>query len=173
MARREGHPLRLMIAGNGELADELQVLARTEGLAEAATFLGFVADVRRFMAGCDVIAFPTTPRFGEGFGLAALEAQAAGRPVVATRVASLPEVVAHGETGVLVDPDDDRALADGLIRLVTDAALRERMGADARSRTIRAFSLDAMVDGTLAVYDEVLPPRAPRRGEPAGLRRRG
>ena len=157
MARREGHPLRLMIAGNGELSDELQALAKAEGLAEAATFLGFVSDVRGFMAGCDVIAFPTTPRFGEGFGLAALEAQAAGRPVVATRVASLPEVVADGETGLLVDPDDDRALADGLIRLASEAALRKRMGAGARSRTIRAFSLDAMVDGTLAVYDEVLP----------------
>jgi glycosyltransferase involved in cell wall biosynthesis len=156
LARRNGHSMRLLIAGVGQLQPQLEALVRAEGLGEVVSFLGFVSDVRRFMAGCDVIAFPTTPRFGEGFGLAALEAQAAGRPVVATRVASLPEVVADGETGLLVEPDSVEALADGLTILATDASQRKRLGANAQERAAKSFSLEAMVDGTLAVYEEVL-----------------
>jgi glycosyltransferase involved in cell wall biosynthesis len=162
LARQRDHPLRLLIAGNGPLQNELETLAKAEGLAEAATFLGFVSDIRRFMAGCDVVAFPTTPRFGEGFGLTALEAQAAGRPVIATRVASLPEVVSDGETGLLVDAESDEALAHGLMILAADASLRERLGASGRKRAARDFSLDAMIDGTLAVYEEALGKGAPR-----------
>jgi glycosyltransferase involved in cell wall biosynthesis len=102
------------------------------------------------------VAFPTQPILGEGFGLAALEAMAAGRPVVATRVASLPEVVADGETGLLVPPGDPEGLADAFARLAADEGLRARLGAAAARRAADCFSLDAMVEATLAVYAETL-----------------
>jgi glycosyltransferase involved in cell wall biosynthesis len=150
-----GAPLRLLVAGDGPLRAELERLACDLGIVEHVSFLGFVDDVADFMAACDVVAFPTQPALGEGFGLAALEAMAVGRPVVATRVASLPEVVADGETGLLVPPGDPAALAEALFRLAADAELRARLGAAAARRAER-FSLNVMVEATIGLYDEVL-----------------
>lgn len=155
-ARHQGYALRLLIAGSGPLQDQLEALADAEGLGEAASFLGFRTDMRGFMAASDMVAFPTAASLGEGFGLTALEAQAAGRPVIASRVAALPEVVADGETGLLVDPESVAALTRGLIALAADASLRERLGVNGQERAAKCFSLDAMVDGTLAVYQEAL-----------------
>jgi len=118
-------------------------------------FLGFFEDVRGFMAACDALAFLTLPALGEGFGLAALEAAAAGRPVVATRVGALPEVVADGDTGLVVEPGDIGALAAAIVRLGTDAALRTRLGGAGRRRAAERFGVERMVERTLAVYAEV------------------
>jgi glycosyltransferase involved in cell wall biosynthesis len=109
------------------------------------------------MAACDVVAFPTLPTLGEGFGLAALEAMAAERPVVATSVASLPEIVADGETGILVPPDDPLPLAAALARLATNRSLREHLGASGRRRAFEKFDLRDMVAATLSVYRETVP----------------
>ena len=114
-----------------------------------------MADIRRFMGACDVLAFPTQPELSEGFGLAALEAMAAARPVIATRVGSLPEVVSDEATGLLIAPGSAEELARALIRLAHDARLRQEMGERARNRAREEFSLEAMVERTLAVYDEV------------------
>jgi glycosyltransferase involved in cell wall biosynthesis len=156
IAAGRGVPLRLAVAGDGPIRAELQRLAADLGVAERVRFLGFIGDVAAFMAACDVVAFPTQPILGEGFGLAALEAMAAGRPVVATRVASLPEVVVDGETGLLVPPGDPEGLADAFACLAADEALRARLGAAAARRAADCFSLDAMVEATLAVYAETL-----------------
>jgi len=156
IAAGQASPLRLLVAGHGPLRADLERLARDLGISERVRFLGFIDDVAAFMAACDIVAFPTQPALGEGFGLAALEAMAAGRPVVATRVASLPEVVADGETGLLVPPGDPPALAEALVRLATDDGLRARLGAVAARRAAEQFSLEAMVEATLNVYTEVL-----------------
>jgi glycosyltransferase involved in cell wall biosynthesis len=154
-ARRESHTLRLLVAGRGPLRAELERDAQR--LAPGAvTFVGFADDVREFMNACDVIVFPTEPALGEGFGLAALEAMASGRPVVATEVASLPEVVTSGETGLLVEPRSADALAAALLTLAGDAGLRERLGARGHERARTTFSLERMVERTLAVYRDAL-----------------
>ncbi len=116
-------------------------------------FLGFVADIRSFMGACDVIVFPSQPEFGEGFGLAALEAMAAERAVVASAVSSLPEVVGS-DGGMLFDPGAPAELAEALVELALDQDRRERLGAQAHARARRAFSLEAMVERTLSVYEE-------------------
>jgi glycosyltransferase involved in cell wall biosynthesis len=118
--------------------------------------LGFVADIQRFMAACDILVFPTLPTLGEGFGLAALEAMAAGRPVIATGIASLPEVVVNRETGTLVPPDDPQALTESLVNLAADTQLRRRMGKAGRHRAAEVFGIDRMVSDTFKVYREVL-----------------
>ncbi|HEX2210340.1 MAG TPA: glycosyltransferase family 4 protein [Longimicrobium sp.] len=87
----------------------------------------------------DVFAMPTR---GEAFGMVFQEAAAAGLPAVGTRINAIPEIVQHGATGLLVPPDDVRALADALRRLVDDAALRERMGRAARARIEQIASFD-------------------------------
>jgi glycosyltransferase involved in cell wall biosynthesis len=108
------------------------------------------------MGACDVFAFPTQPELGEGFGLAALEAMAASRPVIATRVGSLPEVVRDNVTGLLVEPGSVEDLAAALVHLAKNAGLRKRMGERARTRAQEDFSLELMIERTLAVYDDCL-----------------
>ena len=154
-ASRTGSRLRLFVAGDGPLRPELERRASALGLDAQVVFLGFVADIRRFMGACDVLAFPTQPELSEGFGLAALEAMATARPVIATRVGSLPEVVSDEATGFLIAPGSVEELVRALIRLADDAKLREEMGERARSRAREEFSLEAMVERTLAVYAEV------------------
>jgi glycosyltransferase involved in cell wall biosynthesis len=150
-ARAQASGLRLLIAGDGPLRSEVEAASRQLG-SNAATVLGYVDDIRSFMASCDILVFPTLPSLGEGFGLAALEAMAAGRPVIATRVASLPEVVADGETGVLVPPDDPRPLADALVGLAANEQLRAGMGEAGRRRASERFDLRRMIASTLSVY---------------------
>jgi len=152
-AVREAPRLRVLIAGEGPLRGELERRAgRLPGLD--ARFLGFVGDVRSFMNVCDVFVFPTLPAFGEGFGLAALEAMAAGRPVVASAVPPVTEVVEDAETGILIEPGSVDALARALVRLGTAPELRQRMGASARRRAREAFAAEAMVRRTLDAYAE-------------------
>lgn len=151
-ASRDRPELRLLIAGDGPLRTELEHQARA--LDGSVRFLGFVKEIRDFMGACDVLAFPSQPAFGEGFGLAALEGMAAGRPIVATATCSLPEVVAAGETGFLVDPESSDELAAALVRLAESADLRAKMGQEAHRRARSAFSLDSMVERTIAVYRE-------------------
>jgi glycosyltransferase involved in cell wall biosynthesis len=148
-----GRPnLRLLVAGDGPLRADLEREAR--GLDGRVHFLGFVPDIRSFLNACDVLAFPTQPEFGEGFGLAALEAMAASCPVVATAVASLPEVVSAEETGILVDPGSVEELAAALVRLAEDATLRRAMGKRGHERACTRFSLEAMVERMIAAYEE-------------------
>lgn len=147
---------RLLVAGTGPLLESLRNQAARIGCLEQVRFLGFVHDMRSFMGACDVLAFPTAPEIGEGFGLASLEAMAAGRPVVATAVGPLPEIVVDGQTGFLVRSGSPEAMTMALVQLVRDGELRKRMGGAARSRTIECFALDTMVDRTVSVYESVL-----------------
>jgi glycosyltransferase involved in cell wall biosynthesis len=147
--------IRLVIAGDGPTRVLLESAAR-QVPGKKIRFEGFVHDVPRFMNAMDVICFPTHPSLGEGFGLAALEAMAASRPVIATSVASLPEVVVDGETGVLVPPGDVGALAAAIEGLAGDPGRRARLGAAAHDRASSTFSLEAMVERTVEVYQEAL-----------------
>ena len=104
IALRGDDRLRLLVAGDGPLRESLEAQAATVLPPGSYRFLGFVADIRAFMNAADVFVFPTTPDFGEGFGLAALEASAVGLPIVATSVGPIPEVVADGVSGRLVPP---------------------------------------------------------------------
>ena len=97
--------------------------------------------------------------------MAALEAMAAARPVVATSVASLPEMIQNERTGLLVPPERPDALADAFVRLASDSAERRRMGEAGRERAVSTFSLDVMVRRTIAIYQEAV--KARRRGSPS------
>jgi glycosyltransferase involved in cell wall biosynthesis len=122
------------------------------GVRERVVFAGHRDDARALLAEADLVALPS---WTEGFPLAALEAMAAGRPVVATAVGGTPEVVVDGETGVLVPPRDHEALAAAIGRLVADPELRGRLGEAGRRRVEERFSLEAMTRRMLAIYDEL------------------
>jgi glycosyltransferase involved in cell wall biosynthesis len=152
-AHEYGTP-RLLIAGDGPERQSLEALA--DGCCPPGTvrFLGFAANVRLVLAACDALAFPTQPELSEGFGLAALEAMAAGRPIIATAVGSLPEVVTHNVAGLLVPPASVEALRAAICSLAGDPELGRRLGDAGATRASTVFPLEAMVDKTLAVYEE-------------------
>jgi glycosyltransferase involved in cell wall biosynthesis len=148
--------LRLLIAGTGPLRAYLESKATKELPAGVAKFLGHIADVRRVMAASDILAVPTQPNLGEGFGLAALEAMACGLPVVASALGGLNEVVANGQTGFLVSPPAVPQWVDSLVQLGRSDELRRRMGSWGQVLVSQKFSVDSMVNSTIAVYEEAL-----------------
>jgi glycosyltransferase involved in cell wall biosynthesis len=96
------------------------------------------------------------PSYSEGVSLALLEAMAAGKPVIATAVGGLPEVVTEGENGLLIPPRDAEALAGALARLLTDPALAQRLGTNARARVRENFSLDRLGREINEIYGELV-----------------
>ena len=148
-----------VIAGSGDLEEYLRDLAAEVGVAERVRVLGARKDVPALMHAVDVFAMPS---IWEGFGLVLLEAMAAGRPIVASRVATIPEVVLDGETGVLVPPGDPLALAEALARLGNEPEVAAQLGEAGRERLRRHFSIDKMVGDTELLYRELLEDRAVR-----------
>jgi glycosyltransferase involved in cell wall biosynthesis len=149
-ARREEPRLRLVLAGEGGEMSRMRVLAEDLDLEDRVLFMGDVADPLRLYAAADVFAFPSR---WEAFGLAMLEAMAAGLPVVATRTGGIPDVLGT-EWPDLVEPGDVTRLAVCLVRLARDGELRRDRGAAAR---VRAGDFDARpgVQRLTAVYDRV------------------
>jgi glycosyltransferase involved in cell wall biosynthesis len=145
--------LRVELAGSGTCEPRLRSLAAQLGLDAMVRFLGWRADVDALHRRWQAFAQPSVH---EGFGLAALEAMAAGLPVVASAAGGLPELVEDGRTGFLVPVDSVEALADRLGRLLEDERLRARMGGAARRRVHECFSVDEMAARTAKVYDELL-----------------
>jgi glycosyltransferase involved in cell wall biosynthesis len=140
--------LRWIFCGAGSLDATLRADAAARGLD--VRFTGFRPDVARCLAAADVSVLPS---LHEGLGVAALEAMAAGRPVVASRVGGLAELVLDGETGALVPPHDVDALAAALRGLAASAETRARMGGAGAARVRAGYSAAAMAEGTLACYE--------------------
>jgi glycosyltransferase involved in cell wall biosynthesis len=129
-------PARLRIVGTGPQGEALQALARALGLSDRVTFLGHIPFDRlaEEYRSADIFCLPSVQ---EGFGIVFLEAMAACLPVVACQAAAVPEVVADGETGLLVPPFDVPALAFVLDRLAIHEADRRRLGEAGRNRVAR------------------------------------
>jgi glycosyltransferase involved in cell wall biosynthesis len=139
--------------GEEDRAPSLERLRDELGLGERLRLLGFRSDPETVIAAADVVAAPSTRP--DPFPNSALEALAAGRPVVASSAGGLPEIVRDGETGLLVPPGDHAALAAAL-RVLADNGDRARgMGAAAAADARERFSLAAMLDGVEAVYAEL------------------
>ena len=130
----------------------LRQRAEELGVADRIVFAGYRDDAARVVAAADVFALPS---WTEGLPLVVLEAMALGRPVVATTVGGTPELVADGETGLLVPPRDVEALTAALKRVLDDEGLRRRLGEAGKLRVAERFSSEAMTRDVLAVYDEV------------------
>ena len=131
------------------------------GLGDRFRFPGFVPDPPRLMAAIDLLVHPAE---GESFGRVAIEAMAAGLPVVGVAGGGIAEVVVDGETGLLGPPDDPGALAAGIERLVRDPDLRRRFGRAGRERVAARYSLPALTAGILGAYGRAL-------GRPLGAAR--
>ena len=162
IASRDGVRPHLVIVGgpqqgDPQYVDDLLARASDPDLDGYVHFAGVRRDIPDLMAACDLFALASR---WEGFGLVFAEAMAAAKPVVATRVSAVPEVVLDGETGLLVEPDDVEGLASAIGRMVSDGALRARMGSAGYRRVQREFGAPRMVRETLATYRDVIATRA-------------
>lgn len=141
------------VIGSGPDEQALRSQAALVGLAPDQVFLGHRTDIPTQLCALDIVVIPS---LAESFSLVALEAMHQGRPVVASNVGGIPEVVQDGETGMLVAPRDAPALARAVCRLAADPALRQSMGARAVAVAQSAFSPDRMVEETIMVYERVM-----------------
>jgi len=143
---------RFVIAGEGELRPALERLIKDHHLEKHVFLVGFRPDILSVHKGFDIFVMSSVT---EGLGTSLLDAMACGKPIVATTAGGMPEVVADGRTGILVPPRDHAAMAEALIRLLSDAALRAEMGAAGVARARARFSAERMVQDTLDVYKRV------------------
>ncbi len=145
--------VEIRFAGDGPERAALEVLASRLGLSDRVCFLGFVPEPAGFLAAVDIVALPS---LYEGLGVSALEAMAAGKPVVATRVGGLAESVIDGVTGFLVPPKDAPALAEAIAMLVRHPARAAAMGEHGREHVARNFSLAQTARQNEAFYYDLL-----------------
>jgi glycosyltransferase involved in cell wall biosynthesis len=145
---------RFVVIGDGPLRAALEDSADSLGLAGAVTFTGFRPDAPQLIAGLDVLVVPSR---SDGSPLVVCEAMAAGIPVVASRVGGLPDLVAHGDSGLLVRPEDPEDLARTLVSLLMDPAAALALGLRAR-RLAEGRSHARLVDRMTEVYSAVAQP---------------
>jgi glycosyltransferase involved in cell wall biosynthesis len=151
--RERGIDALLLLVGDGDDRGRLEQRAHDLGLARSCLFLGYQEDVAPWYAVCDAVVLTSA---SEGTPVTIIEALAAGRAVVATRVGGVPDVVDEGETGFLVRPGDTHALAERLEILARDPSRRAAMGAAGRERVLRRYAVGRLVDDVDALYRELL-----------------
>lgn len=144
---------KLFIFGRGEQEQELRSLVRKLGLKKHVFFAGFRPDVERVMPLFEIFVMPS---LWEGFGMVLLEAMNAGKPVVASSVSAIPEIVEDRKTGLLVPPADEAALAKAVIALLERKGPAGRMGREGQKRVRTRFALGVMVKKTESLYRELL-----------------
>jgi glycosyltransferase involved in cell wall biosynthesis len=149
----QGVRVNWLIGGTGSRREELQNKASALGLAESVTFLGFVAKPEEFLRHVDIFVMPS---LFEGLGVAALEAMAAGKPIVATKVGGLAESVVDGQTGLLVVPANGKAIADAIGKLVAEPEVAREMGVRGRQRVVENFTMTRMAAQNEAYYYDLL-----------------
>jgi glycosyltransferase involved in cell wall biosynthesis len=144
---------RLVVFGQGRLQADLEAHAGRLNLGRTVQFAGFRHDLDRYLAAFDLVVHPA---LREGLGVAMLKAAAAGVPVIAFDVAGAREAVSDRRTGLLVKPGDADALAEAILMLLGDDALRRSCGEAARQRARSEFSLQTMVTAHMQLYESIL-----------------
>ncbi len=151
--------LMAMFAGVGPLEDPLKALSNRLGLAARVRFLGYRSDLSRLLAASDLVVLPS---ISEGLPLAAVEALASARPLIATRVGGIPEIVIDGQTGLLVPPNDPAALAQAIDRVLGNPNLGTYLGMNGRRFVEQHFDVRLQTARTVTLYRELLHERKQR-----------
>jgi len=147
----------LSLAGSGEMTGKLKALADVLKLGDAVTFTGHIdkEEMYTFLGEHHIMVMPSVMD-SESFGVAVLEASACGRPVIASRVGGVPEVLADGRTGMLVPPRDVEALSAAIIGLVRDAGIRQEMGRAGHLFARDEYSWDRSLDQMSDLYERLI-----------------
>lgn len=134
--------VRLLICGDGELRDDVEKFISEDKLEQKIHLAGFRTDIPNIMKTIDVLL---TPSLWEGFGIVLIEAMASGKPCVATKTSSIPEIVEDGVNGLLVPPKDSQSIAESLIKLISDPQLIRQMGRAGIKTVNEKFTIDKMI----------------------------
>jgi len=145
--------MHFALAGEGEQRTYLQTLTSELGIDDNVSFLGVRNDLPDLLSAADIVLLPS---LNEGFPRTAIEAMAAGKPVIATRVGGSPEAIADGKTGILVPSKDIDAMSSALVKLAGDAELQARLGAAGRLRAEQNYSVDNYVSRLDGLYQQLL-----------------
>jgi len=148
--------LRLWLVGDGELRPSIEEMVQKLGLGDRIRFLGTRSDIPKLMACSDIFVLSSK---WEGLPLVVIEAMAAGKPVVATAVGGVPELVENGLTGLLVPSDNANALAEALLLLAEDPELRQVMGQKGQKKAIDRFDISRTAREYEALYCKLLEER--------------
>jgi len=153
---KEVKDAKLMIVGDGSYRDELKKLVSKLNLEEHVIFAGTVPfeKLPDYFNACDVFVNPTIRQ--NGYDLTIIEAMACAKPVVVSNIGSVPTVVEHYVDGILIPPGDINALSNEVIKLLNDKDLANKISKAARTKIVKNFSLDKMVEDTIKVYKDVI-----------------
>jgi glycosyltransferase involved in cell wall biosynthesis len=145
--------IKLLIIGKGEEENKLKDLAKSLDLTNKIIFIGLRHDVKKLLSLARLFILPS---LWEGMPNVLLEAMAAGKAVIATEVGGIPEVVVHGETGILVPPEDSDALAKSIKYLLQDEIKINKMGETGRVQVEKHFTIAKMLERTEILYQKLL-----------------
>lgn len=143
----------LLLAGTGPLENQIKTFAKENQLENNIKILGFRNDIPNLMRTIDLLVLPS---WWEGFGIVLIEAMAAGKPTITTAVSSMPEIVTHEKTGLIVPPHDRQALATALEKIITNPQLARQMGESGQRDVLDRFTLEKMVDKYEALFYQLI-----------------
>ena len=160
------HPdVNLVFVGKGDLDVDLRARTLEINAGARVKFLGWRDDIENIMQIFDLLALPS---LNEGMGRVVVEAMASGKPIVASSVGGIPDLVQHGQTGFLVPPADENALTEAIVKLIRNPEQAKKMGVKGRLRSHR-FSLAAMIEKLDAVYEDLICSHAETHKHQSGL----
>jgi len=133
---------QLLMAGTGDLSDEIETIAKKKGFSRNIHLIGFRDDIPNVMRTIDLLILPSV---WEGFGIVLIEAMAAEKPCVITNISSMPEIVIDGQTGIVVPSKDANKLADAIINLIRNPSLAKKMGCEGKKLVQNKFTLQKMI----------------------------
>ncbi len=146
-------PFRVILAGEGDLRESLERLAREAGAQKYLQFLGFRHDITNLLSASDIVVLPS---LWEGLSISLLEAMAAAKPIITTRIGSNYEVVDHEDTALLVEPANVCQLASAILRCAGDPVLCQSLGRRAAQLFRREYTYDRMLDDYMKLYQHAL-----------------
>ena len=149
----QGANVKVLVVGEGSIRSDLMTQTRDLGISKDVVFLGHREDTDALLQALDIFALPS---LSEGIPMALLEAMAASRAVVASRVGGVPEIVEDGTEGFLVESMDVNGLAEKCLRLIQSPELAQKMGQAARARVERNFSAENMAHQVALLYKELV-----------------
>lgn len=150
--RKEVEDFHFVIAGEGHLEAELKAMMTTLNLEKHVTFAGFIKEVPRLLGALDILCVPSN---WEGLGTVILDGIWAGCAIAATRVGGIPEMIFHGETGMICEKGDSTQLKENLLRLLKEPDFRTSLIKNALAHAEKNFSLESMVQGNWQVYQSL------------------
>jgi glycosyltransferase involved in cell wall biosynthesis len=153
MLLRQGANVKVLVVGDGSIRSDLMAQTRDLGISENVVFLGHREDTDALLVALDIFALPS---LSEGIPMALLEAMAASRSVVASRVGGVPEIVEDGVEGFLVEPMDVNGFVERCLRLIQFPDMAQKMGEMARARVERDFSAENMAHRVALLYRELI-----------------